>query len=73
MSWTIVASLSDLDAWTDWGGHTAYSHSDLFDEAVGEVRMIGLAFGGNDYGANGVAMLNSESAVTFELQSYEIS
>ena len=73
MSWTIVASLNDLDAWTDWGGHTASSHSDLFDEAVGEVRMIGLAFGGNDYGANGVAILNSESAVTFELKSYAIA
>jgi hypothetical protein len=77
MSWTIEGSLSDLGAWTDRDGHTAdYDYDDdisMFDKALQNVRMIGLAFGGNGYGANGVAILNSGSEVVFGLESYEIS
>lgn len=72
VDWTLTASLTDLGIWSDRAGHLASSHDTLFAEALGGVRMIGLAFGGNGFGANGVAV-KAGSTVTFELQSYAVS
>ncbi|MDQ1371756.1 MAG: hypothetical protein QG582_671 [Candidatus Thermoplasmatota archaeon] len=73
MSWTLTASLTDLASWSDRDGHFASAHGDVFSEALGDVREIGLSFGGGSLYANGVGVFGSESVVTFGLKSYAIA
>ena len=72
---TIAASLSDPAAWSDFYGHFGSDpqYAAAFAEAVKDVQLIGVSFGGGCFFENGVGIKQGTGSGSFRLMDYSVT
>lgn len=70
---TLVVSLSDPSAWSDYYGHFGSDpqYSAAFADAVKDVQLIGVSFGGGCFFENGVGVQPGTGSAIFRLMEYK--
>lgn len=72
---TIAASLSDPSQWSDFYGHFGSDpqYAAAFAEAVKDVQLIGVSFGGGCFFENGVGIKAGTGSGSFRLMDYSVT